>query len=93
AVVIGANIGTTVTAVLAAVRATPNAKRAALAHVAFNVITAGVALALLPWLVQALLQAKQALGWPPLPALTVAMFHTLFNVLGVLLMWPLTPTL
>ncbi|MFN3829417.1 MAG: Na/Pi cotransporter family protein [Tepidimonas ignava] len=93
AAVIGANIGTTVTAVLAVLGATANAKRAALAHVAFNVITGVVALVLLPWLVQALLQAKQALGWPPLPALTVAMFHTIFNVLGVLLMWPLAPAL
>ena len=89
AVVIGANIGTTVTAVIAALGATPNARRAASAHVLFNVITGVVALALLPWLVRWLLQAKQALGLPPAPALTVALFHTTFNVLGVLLMWPL----
>lgn len=89
AVVIGANIGTTVTAVLAAVGATPNARRAASAHVLFNLITGAVALALLPWLVQALLQAKQAMGLPPSPALTVALFHTVFNVMGVVLMWPL----
>jgi len=65
AVVIGANIGTTVTTVLAA-------------------------LLLLPWLVRWLLQAKAALGLPPLPALTMAMFHTTFNVMGVALMghWP-----
>jgi phosphate:Na+ symporter len=93
AVVIGANIGTTVTAVLAALQATANARRAAAAHVVFNVLTGVVALLLLPWLVQWLLQAKAALGLPPLPALTVAMFHTIFNVMGVALMWPLAPTL
>lgn len=93
AVVIGANIGTTVTAVLAALQATANARRAAAAHVVFNVLTGVVALLLLPWLVQWLLQAKAALGLPPLPALTVAMFHTTFNVMGVALMWPLAPTL
>src|SRR3990167_8062507 len=42
AVVIGANIGTTVTALLAAIGATPNARRAAAAHVTFNVVTACV---------------------------------------------------
>jgi phosphate:Na+ symporter len=93
AVVIGANIGTTVTAVLAALQATANARRAAAAHVVFNVLTGVVALLLLPWLVQWLLQVKAALGLPPLPALTVAMFHTTFNVMGVALMWPLAPTL
>lgn len=93
AVVIGANIGTTVTAVLAALQATANARRAAAAHVVFNVLTGVVALLLLPWLVRWLLQAKAALGLPPLPALTVAMFHTTFNVMGVALMWPLAPTL
>lgn len=93
AVVIGANIGTTVTAVLAALKATSNARRAATAHVLFNVITGAVALALLPWLVQWLLDAKAALGLPPVPALTVAMFHTTFNVLGVALMWPLADPL
>ncbi|MCS6811917.1 MAG: Na/Pi cotransporter family protein [Tepidimonas sp.] len=93
AVVIGANIGTTVTAVIAALGATANARRAASAHVLFNVITGGVALLLLPWLVQWLLQLKQALGLPPAPALTVALFHTTFNVLGVVLMWPLAPAL
>ncbi|MEW6693622.1 Na/Pi-cotransporter II-related protein [Tepidimonas thermarum] len=89
AVVIGANIGTTVTAVIAALGATANARRAASAHVLFNVLTGLVALALLPWLVDALLRLKQALGMPAAPALTVALFHTVFNVLGVLLMWPL----
>lgn len=45
AVVIGSNIGTTVTAVLASLGATPNARRAAAAHVLFNGLTGVVALA------------------------------------------------
>jgi phosphate:Na+ symporter len=89
AVVIGANIGTTVTALLAAVGATPNARRAATAHVAFNLVTGVVALALLPWLIGALVRAREALALPPDPASLLALFHTTFNVLGVLLMWPL----
>jgi len=89
AVVIGANIGTTVTALLAAVGATPNARRVAAGHVIFNVVTAAVALALLPWLIGALASARATLGLAPDPAAKLALFHTTFNVLGVLLMWPL----
>ncbi len=93
AVVIGANVGTTVTAVLATLGATANARRAAAAHVLFNVLTGMVALALLPWLVQLMLDAKRWLGLGESPALTVALFHTTFNVLGVGLMWPIADRL
>jgi phosphate:Na+ symporter len=93
AVVIGANIGTTVTAVLAAIGATPNARRAATAHVVFNLITVAVALALLPWMISALAWAREALELPPDPAAKLALFHTSFNVLGVALMWPLAAPL
>lgn len=92
-VVIGANIGTTVTALFAAIGATPNARRAAAAHVVFNVITGVVALALLPWLIGALGAARAALGLPSDPAAKLALFHTIFNLLGVLLMWPLAAPL
>jgi phosphate:Na+ symporter len=93
AVVIGANIGTTVTALLAAVAATPNARRAASAHVVFNLLTGLVALLLLPWLIRALALPQQALGLPPDPATALALFHTMFNLIGVLLMWPLAARL
>jgi phosphate:Na+ symporter len=93
AVVIGANIGTTVTALLAAIGATPNARRAASAHVVFNLLTGVVALLLLPWLIGALGLAREALGLPPDPATQLALFHTTFNLVGVLLMWPLAQRL
>lgn len=47
AIVIGANVGTTLTGILAALRATLNARRLAAAHVLFNVVAAVVAFALL----------------------------------------------
>ena len=90
ALVIGANIGTTSTAALAAIGATPNARRVAAAHIVFNAFTALVALALLPlmlWLVQ---HAAQVLRLDLAPAVALALFHTVFNLLGVLLLWPLT---
>ena len=93
AVIIGANIGTTVTAVVAAIGATSNARRAAAAHVAFNLITGAVAFALLPWLIGAIVAGRDALALPADPAATLALFHTCFNLLGVALMWPLAAPL
>lgn len=92
AAVIGANIGTTSTAVIASFGATANARRLALAHVAFNLITALVALLLLPLflgLVNPLVAGTSGGGM----TLFLAIFHTFFNVTGVLLMWPLEPPL
>jgi Na/Pi-cotransporter len=89
AVVIGANLGTTVKALLAALGATANAKRAAMAHVVFNLLTGVVALLLLPWLLTGIVLLGAALDLDSAPAATLALFHTIFNVLGVALMWPL----
>jgi phosphate:Na+ symporter len=93
AVVIGANIGSAVTTALAGIGATPNARRTAAAHVVFNLLTGAVALLLLPWLIGALTSAREALSLPPDPATKLALFHTTFNILGVLLMWPLADRL
>ena len=93
AVIIGANVGTTVTALMVTVGATPNARRAALAHVVFNVVTAAAALAMLPWLVDGIAALRAWIGLPPDAAARLALFHTVFNLIGVLLMWPLTAPL
>lgn len=93
AMVIGCNIGTTVTALLAAIGATPNARRAASAHVAFNVLAASVALLLPPFLIHAVDALRSLLGLDASPAISLAMFHTVFNLLGVALMWPLADPL
>jgi phosphate:Na+ symporter len=90
AAVIGANIGTTVTALLAAIGATPNARRAAAAHVMFNVLTGFVALFLLPLLISVVDGLRDTFLLEHSPAVSLALFHTVFNVLGVLLMWPLS---
>lgn len=90
AMVIGANLGTTSTAVLAALAATPNARRVASVHVLFNLVTGIVALALLPALLFVLRHGYELTGSEPAPATLLAMFHTVFNVLGVVIMLPLT---
>ncbi len=90
AMVIGANIGTTSTAAIAVIGATANARRVAAAHMAFNGFTGVVALLLLPGLLLALTVFRRALDLDAEPAAVLAGFHTLFNVLGVLLLWPFT---
>jgi len=88
--VIGANLGTTSTAVIAVLGATPNAKRAAAAHVLFNLVTGLAAILMLPLLLWGITSLASITGLGSQPATFLALFHTLFNVLGVLLMWPLT---
>jgi phosphate:Na+ symporter len=86
AMVIGQNIGTTPKALLAALGATAPARRTALAHVLFNVGTGVVALATLPLL---LWGASAVAGGPESdPAITLAVFHSAFNLLGVALVLP-----
>lgn len=93
AAVIGANVGTTSTAALAVIGATANAKRVAAAHVVFNLLTAVVAVLMLPLLLRAVEAATDSVGLDHGPATFLAVFHTLFNLLGVVLLWPLTPAL
>ncbi len=91
ALVIGANLGTTSTAAFAAIGATPNARRVAAGHVLFNAITAIIALATLPlmlWVAQRL--GAMLPAGPAGVAATLAVFHTLTKVTGLLAVWPLT---
>jgi phosphate:Na+ symporter len=93
AAVIGANLGTTSTAAVAVLKATPAAKRLALGHIAFNVVTGLVALALLPVMLAVVARLADWLDVERSPAAILALFHTVFNVLGVLLMLPLADRL
>lgn len=86
---IGANVGTTVTAVLGALASNHNGKRLAVAHFIFNIIT-GLAAVLLIYQLQALVERlAPILGIADDDfAMKLALFHTIFNVLGVLLVTP-----
>lgn len=86
AVVVGANIGTTVTALLASFGATAHAKRLAAVHVLMNSVTGLAALMLLAplwWVSQWLSGGEQVTNISS----GLAVFHTLFNMLGLALMW------
>jgi phosphate:Na+ symporter len=88
AVVVGTNIGTTSTALFAGLGATSAARRVAAAHIIFNLATAAVSLAVLPQLVALSAFLVGAVISADAPAATLAVFHTVFNVLGVVLMLP-----
>ena len=87
---IGANVGTTATAMLGAIGGTPDKKRVAAAHVLFNVATAVVAFSLLVPLNYLI---ENILGMQDEPVIALALFHTLFNVLGVVLFVAFIPLL
>ncbi len=89
AAVIGANLGTTSTAVLAVIGATVNAKRIAAVHVLFNLITGLIGFLLLISLRQQLDQLPEHRD----PVILLAAFHSVFNVLGIILFWGLIPRL
>ncbi|MGM0533234.1 MAG: Na/Pi cotransporter family protein [Campylobacterota bacterium] len=84
---IGANIGTTITAILASIASNSDGKRLALAHVIFNVVTAVLAIVLMPVLAQMVEISARALSFED-PAMKLALFHTFFNILGVLAVVP-----
>jgi len=87
ALVIGANIGTTATAILAAIGANVHAKRTAAAHVQFNLITAFLLFWLFPVLPSSIGALSRLMGWHD-PGAAVAVFHTFFSLFGILLLTP-----
>lgn len=90
AAVVGANIGTTSTSIIATLGATASAKRLALSHVLFNGSAGAIGLLFLPLLVateSALTLQDSAIS----QTLLLAMFHTLFNLLGIFVMIPCEP--
>lgn len=94
--IIGENIGTTITAQLAAIGANTSAVRTARAHAIFNLLGAVIFVAMFPfyvdfieWLVANPADALDADGGRPHIAWHIAVAHTMFNVLNVLLWIPL----
>ena len=91
----GSNIGSCVVSVIAGMTGSANAKRASLIHLVFNV--SGVVIFLAIGGVMGLATGG-SLGFgtifgslfPGMPQVQLAMFHTVFNVVAVLLIMPLT---
>lgn len=88
AIAIGANVGSAVTTgLVGALGGNRSGQRLALVHVLFNLGTALVTFALLTPLVWMVQWSAQLVGLGDNNLLQLALFHTLFNVLGVLLFW------
>ena len=87
ATVFGMNIGTTVTAWLAAFGGTTEAKRTAMAHTLFNVVGT---LLLMPLFIPVMLPITKAAfpNWLASPAAPMAAIHTGFNIITTLLFLP-----
>jgi phosphate:Na+ symporter len=86
--VIGQNMGTTVTAALASIGAPVLARRTAVAHILLNAFSGVLALLMLPLYLEVLhaLIDRGTLG----PAESIALFHTAFNLVGVAVLLPLS---
>ncbi len=90
AMVVGANVGTTITVLLGSIGGMYIKKQAAFSQLIFTITTAVVTLLFLPlfaWLVLTFLGFEQNV------VLGLALFHTLFNVLGVMLFYQFIPAL
>ncbi len=85
-VLFGDNIGTTITALIAAIGATITAKRAALTHVIFNLIGTILVLVFLIPYTALIAQLQNTLNLNP--EMTIAFAHGIFNVLNTLIQLP-----
>lgn len=90
AMVIGANIGTTITIILGSLGGVQIKKQVAFSHFLFNFLTAFVAYFILPYYVTLIVffapdHYSDVLG--------IAWFHTFFNLMGVVLFFPFIPLL
>ncbi len=90
AIAIGANVGTTITAILGSLSSNYQGKQLAAAHLVFNLVTGLLAIALLDYLLQLVELISTYSGIDAQDfTLKLAVFHTLFNLLGVIVMVPL----
>jgi phosphate:Na+ symporter len=86
---IGANVGTTVTAIIGSLSANIDGKRLAGAHLIFNIITALIAIFSINYLLIAVEWIGDYMNLAPDNyTLRLAIFHTLFNVIGVIVVMP-----
>ncbi len=89
ALAIGANVGTTVTAVIGALKSNENGKRLAVAHFIFNITTGILAIVFIYQLADLVdyLAVMVGIGIENY-TMKLALFHTIFNIMGVLAVSP-----
>ncbi|MGI9317619.1 MAG: Na/Pi cotransporter family protein [bacterium] len=90
ALAIGANVGTTITAIIGSLSANVEGKRLAVAHLIFNVVTGVIAIGFITQFVWAVDWVSTRIGIDDQNyTMKLAVFHTLFNLAGVVVMVPL----
>lgn len=89
-IIMGQNIGTCVTALLSAVGANKNAKRAAAVHLSFNVIGSFIWLTIF-WIIKVTVQP--AILSDEASMLEIAIVHSLFNILCTAMLMPFSGAL
>lgn len=88
AMVIGSDLGTTITALIGGMPGIPPKKRVALGHFIFNLITDVIAFACLGLLIKLITQGLGVID----ELVALVMFHSMFNLLGILLFLPFINT-
>jgi phosphate:Na+ symporter len=89
ALAIGANVGTTITAIIGSLSANVQGKRLAGAHLIFNMTTGLIAIVFIHQFVIAVDYLSSAVGIAHDDyTLKLAVFHTIFNLVGILVMIP-----
>ncbi|HAS47601.1 MAG TPA: sodium:phosphate symporter [Microscillaceae bacterium] len=83
--VIGSDLGTTITTILGGLRGTPAKKRVALSHFIFNLVTDLIALVLLYPLLHLVTKIMGITD----QLMTLVVFHSMFNLLGIVIALPL----
>jgi phosphate:Na+ symporter len=104
AMILGENIGTTITAQLASIGSNVNARRTAMAHTLFNVLGVAFMVAIFPYFVKIVIYVTTNLlgiagpdvlvgGEKPFISRHIANAHTLFNVINAILFLFILPYL
>ncbi len=89
ALAIGSNIGTTITAIIGSLSANYQGKRLAAAHLIFNISTGVIAIVFIQQFIQAVDWVSVKMGIADDDyTMKLAVFHTLFNAVGVIIMSP-----
>ncbi len=89
ALAIGANVGTTITAIIGSMGANVQGKRLAGAHLIFNLATGFIAILFIHQFVQIVDNVSSAVGIANDDyTLKLAVFHTIFNLVGIIAMIP-----
>ncbi|MDR1962857.1 MAG: Na/Pi cotransporter family protein [Planctomycetaceae bacterium] len=94
ALVLGENIGTTITAILASIGSSTNAKRAAYFHVLFNVLGVLWVSSIFRWLylplILSIVGVDSETGLIRDPKVGIALTHTVFNIVNTVVFLPFT---